>query len=221
MKKLLGLLLALALLLGGAAAEEAAAPALTKNLVVLYTSDVHCGVDQNWGYASVYALKQYYAKDSYVLLVDDGDAIQGEPIGTMTRGEAIIDIMNAVGYDIAVPGNHEFDYGVDHFLNLAKKADFPYISCNFNKEGELVLPASIIKEYDGVKFAFVGVTTPMTLRTSTPTYFRNDKGEFIYGFLEDETGEKLYTAVQKAVDDVRAEGADYVILMAHISVKHQ
>ena len=216
MKKLLGLLLALALLLGGAAAEEAAAPALTKNLVVLYTSDVHCGVDQNWGYASVYALKQYYAKDSYVLLVDDGDAIQGEPIGTMTRGEAIIDIMNAVGYDIAVPGNHEFDYGVDHFLNLAKKADFPYISCNFNKEGELVLPASIIKEYDGVKFAFVGVTTPMTLRTSTPTYFRNDKGEFIYGFLEDETGEKLYTAVQKAVDDVRAEGADYVILMAHL-----
>ena len=216
MKKLLGLLLALTLLLGCAAAEEAAAPALTKPLVVLYTSDVHCGVDQNWGYASVYALKQYYAKNSYVLLVDDGDAIQGEPIGTMTRGEAIIDIMNAAGYDIAVPGNHEFDYGVDHFLNLAKKANFPYISCNFNKEGELVLPAYIIKEYDGVKFAFVGVTTPMTLRTSTPTYFRNDKGEFIYGFLEDETGEKLYTAVQKSVDDVRAEGADYVILIAHL-----
>ena len=216
MKKLLGLLLALALLLGGAAAEEAAAPALTKNLVVLYTSDVHCGVDQNWGYASVYALKQYYAKDSYVLLVDDGDAIQGEPIGTMTRGEAIIDIMNAVGYDIAVPGNHEFDYGVDHFLNMAQKANFSYISCNFNKEGERVLPAYIMKEYDGVKFAFVGVTTPMTLRTSTPTYFRNDKGEFIYGFLEDETGEKLYAAVQKTVDDVRAEGADYVILLAHL-----
>jgi 2',3'-cyclic-nucleotide 2'-phosphodiesterase (5'-nucleotidase family) len=216
MKKLIGLLLALALLLGCALAEEAAAPALTKNLVVLYTSDVHCGVDQNWGYASVYALKQYYAKNSHVLLVDDGDAIQGEPIGTMTRGEAIIDIMNAVGYDIAVPGNHEFDYGVDHFLNLAEKANFPYISCNFNKEGELVLPAYIIKEYDGVKFAFVGVITPMTLRTSTPTYFRNDKGEFIYGFLEDETGGKLYAAVQKAVDDVRAEGADYVILIAHL-----
>ena len=216
MKKLLGLLLALALLPGCALAEEAAAPALTKNLVVLYTSDVHCGVDQNWGYASVYALKQYYAKDSYVLLVDDGDAIQGEPIGTMTGGEAIIDIMNAVGYDMAVPGNHEFDYGVDHFLNLSKKANFPYISCNFNKEGELVLPSYIIKEYDGVKFAFVGVITPMTLRTSTPTYFKNDKGEFIYGFLEDETGEKLYTAVQKAVDDVRAEGADYVILIAHL-----
>jgi len=216
MKKLLGLLLALALLLGCALAEEAAAPALTKNLVVLYTSDVHCGIDQNWGYAGLYAMKEQYEKDNYVLLVDDGDAIQGEPVGTLTRGEAVIDIMNAVGYDIAIPGNHEFDYGVDHFLNMAKKANFPYISCNFNKEGELVLPAYIIKEFDGVKFAFVGVTTPLTLRTSTPTYFKNDKGEFVYRFLEDETGGKLYAAVQKAVDDARAEGANYVILMAHL-----
>ena len=216
MKKLLGLLLALALLLGCALAEEATAPALTKNLVVLYTSDVHCGIDQNWGYAGLYAMKEQYEKDNYVLLVDDGDAIQGEPVGTLTRGEAVIDIMNAVGYDIAIPGNHEFDYGVDHFLNMAKKANFPYISCNFNKEGELVLPAYIIKEFDGVKFAFVGVTTPLTLRTSTPTYFKNDKGEFVYRFLEDETGGKLYAAVQKAVDDARAEGANYVILMAHL-----
>ena len=216
MKKLLGLLLALALLLGCAAAEEAAAPALTKPLIVLYTSDVHCGIDQNWGYAGLYAMKEQLAKDNYVLLVDDGDAIQGEPVGTMTTGEAVIDIMNAVGYDIAIPGNHEYDYGMDRFMELTKKANYPYISCNFNKEGELVFPPYIIKEYDGVKFAFVGVTTPETLRSSTPTYFKNEKGEFIYGFMEDETGEKLYSAVQKAVDGARAEGADYVILMAHL-----
>ena len=217
MKKLLGLLLVLALLLGCASAEEAAAPALQKNLVILYTSDVHCGIDQNWGYATVDAMKKQYAKDNYVLLVDDGDATQGEPVGTMTKGEAVIDVMNAVGYDIVIPGNHDFDYGMDRFFELTKKANFPYISCNFNKEGELVLNPYIIKEYDGVKIAFVGVTTPTTLRTSTPTYFKNDQGEFIYGFLEeDETGEKLYNAVQKAVDDARAEGANYVILMGHL-----
>ena len=51
MKKLLAVFLAFLMLLGCAAAEETAAPALTKNLVVLYTSDAHCGVDQNWGYA--------------------------------------------------------------------------------------------------------------------------------------------------------------------------
>ena len=216
MKKLLGLLLALALLCGCAAAEETASPALAKNLVILYTSDIHCGIDQNWGYAGLYAMKEQFAKDNYVLLVDDGDAIQGEPVGTMTRGEAIIDIMNAVGYDVVIPGNHEFDYGMDRFLELTKRANFPYISCNFTKDDGLVFDPWVIREFDGVKIAFVGVTTPETLRSSTPTYFMNEQGEYIYGFMQDETGEKLYGAVQKAVDSARGEGADYVILIAHL-----
>ena len=216
MKKLLAVLLALIMLLSFATAEEAAEPALTKNLVILYTSDVHCGIEQGWGYAGLYAVKEYYAADNYVMLVDDGDAIQGEPIGTMTKGEGIIDIMNAVGYDLAVPGNHEFDYGMDTFLALAEKADFQYLSCNFNKEGELVFAPYAIKEFDGVTFAFIGVTTPMTLRSSTPRYFMDENGNFIYGFMQDETGEQVYAAVQKAVDDARAEGAKYVIVMAHM-----
>ena len=218
MKKLLGLLLAFCLLLGccAAFAEEAAAPALEKDLVILFTSDIHCGIDQGWGFAGLYAVKESLSADNHVLLVDDGDAIQGEPIGTMTTGEGIIDIMNAVGYDIAIPGNHEFDYGMDRFLELTQKANFPYLSCNFNKEGELIFKPYIIKEFDGVKIAFVGVTTPMTLRSSTPRYFMNDQGEYIYGFLQDETGEALYTAVQKSVDDARAEGANYVVVMAHL-----
>ena len=215
MKKLIGLLLVLALLFGCAGAEGAA-PALSKDLVILYTADVHCGVDQGWGYAGLYAVKESLSKSNYLLLVDDGDAIQGEPIGTMTAGEAIIGIMNTVGYDIAIPGNHEFDYGVDRFLALTEKADFPYICCNFNKEGEPVFRPYIIREFDGVKFAFVGVLTPMTLRDSTPRNFMNEQGEFIYGFLQDETGEALYSAVQKAVDDARAEGADYVIVLGHL-----
>ena len=218
MRKLLALLLSLCLLLGccAALAEEPAAPALTKNLVILFTSDVHCGIDQGWGYAGLYAVKESLSADNYVMLVDDGDAIQGEPVGTMTTGEAVIDIMNAVGYDLAIPGNHEFDYGMDRFLTLAEKANFPYLSCNFNKEGELIFKPYEIKEFDGVKIAFVGVTTPMTLRSSTPKYFMNDQGEFIYGFLSDENGEALYAAVQKAVDDARAEGANYVVVMAHM-----
>ena len=216
MKKLLGLILALALVLSCAAFAEEAAPALQKDLVILYTSDAHCGIDQGWGYAGLYAVKESLSQDNYVLLVDDGDAIQGEPIGTMTKGEAIIDIMNAVGYDVAIPGNHEYDYGMERFLELTQKANFPYISANFNKDGELVFAPYVIKEFDGVKIGFVGVTTPTTPRSSTPKYFMNDEGEFIYGFMQDETGEALYTAVQKAVDDARAEGAQYVIVMAHL-----
>jgi len=216
MRKILSLILALSLLLGCAAFGEEAAPKLEKNLVILFTSDVHCGIDQGWGYAGLYAVKQYLSENNHVLLVDDGDAIQGEPIGTMTTGEGIIDIMNAVGYDIAIPGNHEFDYGMDRFLELTKKANYPYISCNFNKGGELVFAPYTIKEFDGVKIAFVGATTPMTLRSSTPKYFMDENGNFIYGFLQDNDGTALYEAVQKAVDDARAEGASYVFLMAHL-----
>lgn len=204
-------------LLPAYAAESESEAGLTKDLVILFTSDVHCGVDQNFGLAGLDAVrKNYEDQGDYTLLVDDGDFIQGEPIGTMTTGEALIDLMNTTGYDIVIPGNHEFDYGMDRFLELTKKASFPYISCNFNKEGTLVFDPYVIKEFDGVKFAFVGITTPQTITSSTPVYFQDDSGNFIYGFDQDDTGEALYTAVQDAVDSARAEGADYVIAMCHL-----
>ena len=188
-----------------------------KDILVLFTSDVHCGVDQNFGYIGLKAVKDAAeAAGNHVLLVDNGDSIQGEIIGTMTRGEANVKLMNSIGYDVAIPGNHEFDYGMERFLELTEMAEYPYISCNFNKNGELVFDPYVIKELDGVKLAFVGVTTPKTLTSSTPRYFKDDDGNFIYGFLQDETGEAVYNAVQQAVNDARAEGAQYVIIMGHM-----
>ena len=220
MKKAFALILMLAMLLSCLAyAEEPAAEeaGLTRDVMVLFTSDVHCGVDQGFGYVGLKAVRDAMeAAGNYTLLVDDGDSIQGEPIGTMTRGEADINLMNAVGYDVAIPGNHEFDYGMERFLELTEMAEFPYISCNFNKDGELVFDPYVITEFDGVKIAFVGVTTPKTLTSSTPKYFQDEEGNFIYGFLQDDTGEAVYNAVQKAVDDARAEGAQYVVVMGHL-----
>ena len=216
MKKILALMLALAMLLGCTALAEDAAPALTKDLVILFTSDAHCGIDNGFGYAGVAAIRDSLAASNHVVLVDNGDAIQGEPVGTMTKGEAIVELMNAVGYEVAIPGNHEFDYGMDNFLGLVEKANYPYISANFTHNGELVFQPYVIKEYDGVKVAFVGVTTPKTFTSSTPTYFQDENGNYVYGFSEDETGEKLYAAVQSAVDAARAEGATYVVAMGHL-----
>ena len=217
MKRILGLILALLMLVGGVACAESAQPALEKDVVVLFTSDVHCGIDQGFGYAGLVAIRSSMeAAGNHVLLVDNGDSIQGEPIGTMTTGEALIELMNTVGYDIAVPGNHEFDYGMERFLELTGKASFPYISANFNKNGELVFAPYVIKEFDGVKIAFVGVTTPKTITSSTPKYFQDEEGNFIYGCMQDETGEKLYAAVQSAVDAARAEGAAYVVVLGHL-----
>ena len=219
MKKVLALLLSAMMVFGAvpAFAEEEAAEGLQQDLVILFTSDVHCGVDQNFGLAGLAQVRKGYEDAGYyTLLVDDGDFIQGEPIGTMTEGEALIDLMNAVGYDVAIPGNHEFDYGMDRFLELAEETEFPYISCNFNKEGELVFAPYVIKEFDGVKFAFVGITTPYTLTSSTPRYFQDEEGNFAYGFFQSDDGELLYSKVQEAVDAAREEGADYVIAMAHL-----
>lgn len=217
MKKILALLLALTMLLGCTAIAETTEPALQQDLVVLFTSDVHCGIDQGFGYAGVAAIRDAMkAAGNHVMLVDCGDAIQGEPVGTMTTGEALIDLMNAVGYDIAIPGNHEFDYGMERFMELTEKANFPYMSANFNKEGEAVFAPYIIKEFDGVKVAFVGATTPKTFTSSTPKYFQDENGNYIYGFCEGNNGADLYAAIQTAVDAARAEGAAYVFGMGHL-----
>ena len=112
------------------ASESSEEPA-EKNgdIYILYTSDVHCGVDQGFGYAGLKQVRDTLEAEGYeTLLVDDGDSIQGEVLGTLTKGEAIIDLMNDVGYDVAIPGNHEFDYGMERFLELTEKAEFPYIS---------------------------------------------------------------------------------------------
>lgn len=217
MKKFLAFLLALTMLLGVSALAEENAPLFQQDVMVLFTSDVHCGIESNFGYAGLAMVRDAYKNAGYhVLLVDNGDSIQGEPVGTMTTGEANIKLMNAVGYDIATMGNHEFDYGMERFFELSKMANFPYVSCNFNKGGELQFAPYVVKEFDGVKIAFVGITTPKTLTSSTPKYFQDENGNFIYGFFEDETGEGLYNAVQKAVDDARAEGATFVVALAHL-----
>ena len=219
LKKLLAVLLVVSMLMTGLAfAETAETEVEHQPVVVLYTNDVHCGIEDAIGYAGLAAYEKAYEKLGYeVILVDNGDAIQGGPIGTLSKGEYIIDIMNAVGYDIATIGNHEFDYGMDVFMSLREKAEFPYISANFcDLEGNPILDPYVIKELGGWKVAFVGVSTPETFTKSTPTFFQDEEGNYIYSFCQGEDGANLYAAVQKAVDAARAEGAEIVIVMSHL-----
>lgn len=217
--RILALMLVLIMVLAGCGTGNSTPAA--KDIVILYTNDAHCGIEDGMGYQGLSAAKRaLLAAGNKVLLVDNGDAVQGDTIGTLSKGEYIIDIMNKLGYDVATPGNHEFDYGMDQFNKLVEKADFDYISCNFvDKDGNPVLKPYVIKEADGVKIAFVGISTPKTITTSTPTYFQDGNGNYIYGFMQDDTGEKLYAAVQSAVDAARKEGAKYVIAMAHLGIE--
>jgi len=221
MKKSVSLVLVLAMLITlltgiGALAEDA------QPIAVVFTTDVHCHVDDKLGYAGVAAVKKQLAEQGYnVFLVDSGDVIQGAPAGSLSKGSVPIDIMNYLGYDCMAIGNHEFDYGQEVLAARVAQANFPILSLNFRniETGEPVYTPYTIVERGGVKIAFLGVTTPTAITSSTPIYFMNDAGEFIYDFMQDGTGETLWAAVQANVDAARAEGADYVIVISHLGVE--
>ncbi len=201
--------------------------AKTQDIAILYTNDVHCAVEADSeneiiGYSKLAQLKADMIDNGIpTLLVDAGDAVMGEPIGAVSEGENIIEIMNLVCYDYAVPGNHEFDYGMDRFFQLAEMADFEYLSCNFKdlENDSLVLPAYRIKEIGGHKIAFIGITTPATLSSSTPTNFMDEDYNYTYGFYQDKTGDALYSQVQETVLEAKKDGADFVIAIAHLGIE--
>ena len=162
-------------------------------------------------------------KKSYknVLLADAGDHVQGTAFGSMDKGKTVIELMEKAGYDIATLGNHEFDYGMLRALDVATNSAFPYVSCNFYNEkdgvkGDPVLDSYKIFEKAGKKIAFVGITTPESFTKSTPAYFQNEKGEYIYGIAGGTDGKELYDAVQTAINAAKAEGADYIIALGHL-----
>jgi len=194
-----------------------------KDIVILYTNDVHCAIDYDnntIGYPGLVSYRDKINKQTpYVTLVDAGDHVQGGAIGSISKGEYIIDILNEIEYDVVIFGNHEFDYGMEQFLHFTKTLETGYISCNFRdlRTGELVFkPYKIIEYTCGVKVAFVGIATPESITRSVPTYFMDENDNFIYDFDGDETGEKFYATIQKAVDDAKKEGADFVIAVGHL-----
>ena len=201
-----------------------------EKIIILHTNDAHCQIDQkknkdgivtNIGYAGVLAYKKEMENlhgINNVTLVDAGDAIQGGPIGTLSKGEYIVDIMNYIGYDIACPGNHEFDYGMENFLKLSTETSKAnYICCNFRDlEGNPILSPYTLIKYGDLTIAYLGINTPESFTKSSPIYFQDENGNYIYDFAQGEKGQTLYKAVQKYVDEAIKEGANYVVAIGHL-----
>ena len=222
--KAAGVTTAAAAMAVGAPAASACWTGEKSEVTILYTNDVHTYIDKQapeLTYAAIAALKQSYQNaGKKVLLVDAGDHVQGTAYGSMDQGASIIELMNAAGYDAATPGNHEFDYGMDRAKELMRDADFPYLSCNWVdlRTNLRVLPEIKVFVRGGVRIAFVGITTPETFTKSTPAYFMNKaQTKYIYDILGGEDGQKLYSAVQKAVDKAKCL-ADVIIGLGHLGV---
>lgn len=204
--------------------EVSVTPPVEKSddIVILYTNDVHTYIDQGLSYASIAAYKtELEETHNNVLLVDAGDHIQGTAYGSMDKGETIIKLMNAAGYDLATLGNHEFDYNMTGCMNAISWADFPYVSCNFYHESEGVRGENVLDSYKifdagDEKVALIGITTPESFTKSTPAYFQDADGNYIYGISGGVDGAALYADVQKAIDEAKADGATKIIALGHL-----
>ena len=223
MRKLFALLLCVVMVLSLTAPVLATEAVNTEDVVILYTNDVHTYIDGPLSYDVIAGLKAELQKQyQHVLLVDAGDAVQGTAYGSMDKGKTIVDLMNAAGYDLATLGNHEFDYGMDGTMNVIEWADYPYTSSNFYHEaegvkGETVLAPYVIFEVaNNMKLAFVGITTPESFTKSTPAYFQDENGNYIYGISAGEDGSDLYADVQAAVHAATADGAHMIIALGHL-----
>ena len=220
MKKLIALVLSLAMVFSLVACGGTAAP--TEDVAILFTNDVHTYIDNPLSYDVIAAVKGELATQyKNVLLVVAGDHAQGTVYGSMDFGKTVIELMNSAGYDLATLGNHEFDYSMTGTMDIIEWAEFPYISANFYKlengqRTENVLDSFKIFELGGHKIAFVGATTPESFTKSTPAYFQNENGEYIYGISGGDNGEDLQADVQKAIDEAKKAGATTVIGLGHL-----
>ena len=202
-----------------------------KEIKILYTNDIHGYIanektDDNKNTIpslrlnNIAAYRKKLIEDNYnVLLFDAGDEVQGSVYGAIDKGTEMIKIMNKVGYDLAVPGNHDFDFGMDGFNKFVEEAKFPYLSCNFKsiENNKNVLDSHKIFNVGGKKIGVVGISTPETITSSTPKYFQNDNGEFIYTFDGLKNKTDLYESAQKAIDEIR-NNVNYLIVVGHLGV---
>ena len=186
--------------------------------VILHTNDVHCGFEDNIGYDGLALYKkELESKYDNVFLVDSGDSIQGAPVGAISKGQEVIKFMNYVGYDVATFGNHEFDFGIETLMDCVEAFDGTYVCANFcTSDGTPIYDAYKILDAGDIKIGFIGAVTPEAFAKTTLHEVMNEAGEPMYNFFYDDTRDKLCGALQNCIDEVRAQGADYVILLSHL-----
>lgn len=194
-----------------------------KDIVVFSTNDTLSAYNENLGISSIkYFVDHFDKKNNFTTLVDIGNFSSGNPIVEKSKGKASIEIMNAVSYDIVVPGSFEFNYGIDTFYENMKNLKADVVCCNIYDTKRKTFPflPYVIYKYDELTIAYVGVTSPeaLLLKDNYEKFF-NEHGEQLLYFFEDETGDALYTQVQTAVDTAKAEGADKVVLLAHLGIE--
>lgn len=215
-----GLLFLFPLLLAGCGDKPQCEDTLSNDLCILFTNDVHCKYDNGIGYAGLASLKaEIKSQYKNTLLVDSGDFTQGGSVASLTGGKASIEIVNEVGYDYGIIGNHEFDFGLEtlsenlhNFSGKILNSNITYIGSKENPFKDTI--KYDIKDYGNYKVGFIGITTPLSVSSSTPSHFM-EGDKFVVLFGSSETVQFKDT-IQNVVNEVRTKGADYVVALTHL-----
>ena len=216
----------------GTASGEVADDRGNATVTILQTTDVHCQVHPHdemfWendqavyrktgGYAHLATyLKQERAKHAHSFLMDTGDMFQGSELSVKTTGQAMVPILNALGYDLYLPGNWEVVYYKKAMQALLGSLHAPKICANMfhdageGKRGELIFPPYHIWTVNGVKIGFLGYTDHLVPVRQSPNY---SKG-ILYSKPEENTA--YYVDVLRNQEKCAA-----VIIIAHMGLSQQ
>lgn len=184
-----------------------------QEVIIYHTNDTHGYLNGDGeeivGIALAAGLKESTPNS---ILVDAGDATQGLPLASLTKGADVIELMNLAGYDLMTPGNHEFDFGTETFLSNAQKADFPVLAANIYRNGSPLLKdvqedssgCHAVLEQNGVRIGFFGLTTADTASSTNPA-----------GIKDLEFRDEIETA-KTEINHLEEEGADVIVAMCHM-----
>jgi 2',3'-cyclic-nucleotide 2'-phosphodiesterase (5'-nucleotidase family) len=188
------------------------APALAEPVTItfLHTNDVYeiSPKDGQGGLAELKTLlDRERAANPNTITTFGGDLISPSVMSGVTKGAQMIDLYNALGTDVAVPGNHEFDFGPEIAEQRMAESAFPWLGANvLGRDGKPLPPlrATTIIEKAGYRIGFLGLLTPDTAELSSPGY---------------ETRLTPVTAAATAaVEALRGQGADLVVALTHLDL---
>lgn len=210
-KRILGLFMAFLLVFTFIAfTDNTVFAADQKVITILHTNDVHGNAKEDakggkLGYAKLKTFVE--SKGENVILLDAGDVLHGTTFATISEGKSMIELMNLVGYDAMVPGNHDYNYGSAKLKELSRLAKFPVLQANVvDKNGSFTLQANTIIEVDGVKVGIFGLATPETRTKSNPL---NTQGLGFSNYIE---------AARVQVSDLKAKGANVIVALVHLGL---
>lgn len=188
-------------------------PTEKAEIVIMHSNDSHGrivdGTFDGMGYPRINTLiKGEKNKNSNVIYLDAGDTLHGTVMASLDKGESMVKVLNMAGVGAMVPGNHDFNYGIERLKSLSKNMNFPILANNviWEKDQKLVFEEYKISTIAGYRIGIFGVASPETLFKTSPS---NIQG---VNFIDP------VIASKKTIEKLKNEKVDFIIALSHLGL---